>query len=232
MHISRVQEDIVRIGEGKGCNSSPTLHWRHSFYDLELRVSVVMLRKIKKESRAFVTESYINSRKFIQTCIMVSHGYANRHHIAQCGSDLAIHAKEVVPCIRASWHVIIISDVSSHKKDVWIKSGDNFTQVDCRMSIAWIASIDHPDGYCWIRWEGFIYSVCPILPLVEDFGQILCIWFQSKYQSGMHISGSFPLQSLIMNRFGCNISELGRVYAIQLPVRNDNFFNLIMSMDV
>ena len=103
MHISRVQKDIVRIGEGKRCNSSPTLHWRHSFYDLELRVSVVMLRKIKKESRAFVAESYINSRKFIQACIMVSHGYADRHHIAQCGSDLAIHAKEVVPCIRASW---------------------------------------------------------------------------------------------------------------------------------
>lgn len=195
------------------------MHWRHLLNYLPFIIAVVVLRKINKETRTSVVDCDVNAWQLIETCIMVTNCHQNGHHVAKSGGNLAIHIKERVPSVRASWHIVIVCDVSTHKENIRVKGRHNFTQVYCSFSISGISSIDHADRDIRVRWQCFVYSISPILLVIVNLCQIFSVRFKSINQSWMHSSCCFPLQTIVLEGVGCHVLELITWWAIKFFVK-------------
>lgn len=118
MDVSTIQTEIMYVGKSIAEYSSSMINWRHTFDQITVKVAIVVLREVDKVSRAVVVYSDVNTWKLVETDIMVSDCTYYRHKISKSGSESAIHAKEVIPSIGTSWHVIIIRNISTNKENI------------------------------------------------------------------------------------------------------------------
>ena len=72
MHIGKIM-----IEEG-----SPAVDWRNGFHDLEVSITVVMLREVQKVSGSILINCDVDSRHLIQSHIMVTHCQYDGHQVA------------------------------------------------------------------------------------------------------------------------------------------------------
>ena len=57
---------------------------------------------------------------------MITDSCYNRHQVTNSSGDFSIQSKKVVPGIGTCWHVIVISYVTSHEKNIGLESADYF----------------------------------------------------------------------------------------------------------
>jgi hypothetical protein len=135
MDVSTIQTEIMYIGKGIPKYRSSMFNGRHTFDHVAVKVAIIVLREVDKVSRTIVVYCDVYAWKLVETNIMISYCRYYRHKISKGGSEPAIHAKEVVPSIGASWHVIIICNISTYKEDIRLKCGCDFGEIDCSWCI-------------------------------------------------------------------------------------------------
>lgn len=143
MNVARIQAQEEYVGKSVLKNCSSVVERRNALHNVPIKVPIVMLREVKEVSWPIVVDGDIDAWKFIQANIMIAHNADDWHQISESSSQLSIHTEEVIPSVRASWHVIVVSNVSTHDEKIWLECCSNFGQVDCRSGVAGISTIDH-----------------------------------------------------------------------------------------
>jgi len=121
MQVARVQSDISDTGEIMVKNRSSVFDLRDSLNNIEVFISVVVLGQVSQIWGSIKVFSDIHEGVFVQTDVMVSYSPNNREHIANLEEDSLDITEIVVPSVKASIHVIVISYVTADEKHIRVQ---------------------------------------------------------------------------------------------------------------
>lgn len=218
IHVTWVKTDVLHVGECVVEICSPSVDWWNGLHYLAISITVEMLREEDVVGWTIVVSCDVDAWHFVQSDIVVANCQNHWHQMANCGRQGAIESQVVVPGVHAGWHIVIISNVTTHKIQVWLECRDDLGELDGCLSVTWVTSIDHSDWDWWVVTQCLVYGIGPELVVVKYSDQILGWWFQAHNQCSVDCPLVHPIQTMVFVCFCLYLILLWTVESIDFLI--------------